>query len=72
MIRINLLSEGRRPVVARKAKPTLSLGGQDPIEATFNSGFWCFDLICSSVFQTLVPQISSAGRISTLSSIICR
>ena len=30
MIRINLLSEGRRPVVARKAKPTLSLGGQDP------------------------------------------
>lgn len=30
MIRINLLSEGRRPVVARKAKPKLSLGDQDP------------------------------------------
>lgn len=30
MIKINLLSEGRRPVVARKAKPTLNLGGQDP------------------------------------------
>jgi type IV pilus assembly protein PilN len=30
MIRINLLSEGRRPVVARKTAPSLSLGGQDP------------------------------------------
>ncbi len=30
MIRINLLSEGRRPVVARKAKTKLSLGDQDP------------------------------------------
>lgn len=30
MIRINLLSEGRRPVVARKARPKLSLGDQDP------------------------------------------
>jgi len=29
MIKINLLSEGRRPVVARKAKPKLGLGGQD-------------------------------------------
>lgn len=30
MIRINLLSEGRRPVVARSAKPKLSFGDQDP------------------------------------------
>lgn len=30
MIRINLLSEGRRPVVARKAKPKLGIGDQDP------------------------------------------
>lgn len=30
MIRINLLSEGRRPVVARKMKPKLSVGDQDP------------------------------------------
>lgn len=30
MIRINLLSEGRRPVVARKAKPKFALGDQDP------------------------------------------
>lgn len=30
MIRINLLSEGRRPVIARKAKPKLSLGDQEP------------------------------------------
>jgi len=30
MIRINLLSEGRRPVVARRAKAALSLGDQDP------------------------------------------
>lgn len=30
MIKINLLSEGRKPVVARKAKPTISFGGQDP------------------------------------------
>jgi len=30
MIRINLLSEGRRPVVARKQRPALALGSQDP------------------------------------------
>lgn len=30
MIRINLLSEGRRPVVARRVRPKLSLGDQDP------------------------------------------
>lgn len=30
MIRINLLAEGRRPVIARKAKPKLALGDQDP------------------------------------------
>ncbi len=30
MIRINLLSEGRRPVVARKSRPKISIGDQDP------------------------------------------
>ena len=30
MIRINLLSEGRRPVVARKTRPKITLGDQDP------------------------------------------
>ena len=30
MIRINLISEGRRPVVARKAKPKIPIGDQDP------------------------------------------
>ena len=30
MIRINLLSEGRRPVVARRQRPKLALGDQDP------------------------------------------
>lgn len=30
MIRINLISEGRRPVVARKSKPKLAIGDQDP------------------------------------------
>lgn len=30
MIRINLLSEGRRPVVARKSKARSAFGGQDP------------------------------------------
>jgi Tfp pilus assembly protein PilN len=30
MIRINLLSEGRRPVVARRAKARFDFGGQDP------------------------------------------
>ncbi len=30
MIRINLLSEGRRPVVARKKRPKISIGDQDP------------------------------------------
>ncbi|MDA8016970.1 MAG: PilN domain-containing protein [Thermoanaerobaculia bacterium] len=30
MIRINLLSEGRRPVVARSAKPKMGFGDQDP------------------------------------------
>ncbi len=30
MIRINLLSEGRRPVVARRTRPKISIGDQDP------------------------------------------
>ena len=30
MIRINLLSEGRRPVVARKSRARLDIAGQDP------------------------------------------
>ncbi len=30
MIRINLLSEGRRPVVARRTRPKISFGDQDP------------------------------------------
>ena len=38
MIRINLLSEGRRPVVARKAKPKLSFGDQDPSALILGAG----------------------------------
>ncbi|MCP3957556.1 MAG: PilN domain-containing protein [bacterium] len=38
MIRINLLSEGRRPVVARKTRPKISLGDQDPSIFLLGSG----------------------------------
>lgn len=38
MIRINLLSEGRRPVVARKAKPKFSIGDQDPSALILGAG----------------------------------
>ncbi len=51
MIRINLLSEGRRPVVARRAGLDLKFGGQDPsvyflagglIAALLVGGIWWF------------------------------
>ncbi len=38
MIRINLLSEGRRPVVARKTRPKLSFGDQDPSTLILGAG----------------------------------
>lgn len=38
MIRINLLSEGRRPVVARKTRPKLSFGDQDPSVLILGTG----------------------------------
>ena len=38
MIRINLLSEGRRPVVARKTKPKFSIGDQDPSAFILGAG----------------------------------
>ena len=38
MIRINLLSEGRRPVVARSAKPKLGFGDQDPSSIILAAG----------------------------------
>ncbi len=38
MIKINLISEGRKPVVARKAKPKLSFGDQDPSALILGAG----------------------------------
>ncbi len=49
MIRINLLSEGRRPVVARKTRPKISLGDQDP-SLFFLSGGLVVGLLIAAVW----------------------
>lgn len=67
MIRINLLSEGRRPVVARKQRPKLSLGGQDPSAYILGTGIfigllvvgvWWFNL--NSKIRAVDGQIGRA------------
>lgn len=58
MIRINLLSEGRRPVVARKAKPSLSLGGQDPNNLLLFAGILLGVLLAGGWWWILHSELS--------------
>lgn len=62
MIRINLLSEGRRPVVARRTRPTLSLGGQDPSVYLLGAGLVLGLLVSGLFWFWLSMQISAKDR----------
>lgn len=55
MIRINLLSEGRRPAVARKTGAKLSLGGVDP-SLLFLAGGLALGLIVGGVLYFLAKS----------------
>jgi type IV pilus assembly protein PilN len=65
MIRINLLSEGRRPVVARRQRPKLALGDQDPSIYFLTGGLILGLLIVGVQFFRLSSRISDLdGQIS--------
>ncbi len=65
MIRINLLAEGRRPVIARKAKPKFSLGDQDPSAYILAAGILLAALIAGGQWFLLSREIKGLdGRIS--------
>lgn len=59
MIRINLLSEGRRPVVARSAKPKLSFGDQDPSLIILGIGLVVGLLVAGGWWWQLNGQVNS-------------
>jgi type IV pilus assembly protein PilN len=69
MIRINLLSEGRRPVVARKTRPKISFGDQDPslfflsggliLGALISGGWW---MLRNAKINEVDAQIRVAQR----------
>ena len=60
MIRINLISEGRRPVVARKAKPKLSLGDQDPALFMLAGGAILGVLIALGLYLSVNSELKKA------------
>ncbi|HEX9735209.1 MAG TPA: PilN domain-containing protein [Thermoanaerobaculia bacterium] len=62
MIKINLLAEGRRPVVARKAKPTLALGGQDPNNLLVVAGFVLGALAVGGWWYQLNAELTARQR----------
>lgn len=62
MIKINLLAEGRRPVVARKAKPALSLGGQDPNNLLLFAGFVLGALVVGGWWFQLNSELTARQR----------
>jgi len=62
MIKINLLSEGRRPVVARKAKPTLNLGGQDPNNLLLVAGMILGLLVAGGWWYVTDAEAKEVGR----------
>lgn len=62
MIKINLLSEGRRPVVARKAKPTLNLGGQDPNNLLLIAGMILGLLVAGGWWYITDAEAKSVAR----------
>ncbi len=57
MIRINLLSEGRRPVVARRTRPKISIGDQDPSLYFLSSGLVLGLLIAGGWWFILNRQV---------------
>lgn len=69
MIRINLISEGRRPVVARKAKAKVNLGEQDPsllflggaviLGVLVALGWW---LLLNNQLKGVQQEIAAANR----------
>lgn len=59
MIRINLLSEGRRPVVARRAKAAFSLGDQDPSVLLLATGLVLGMLVGGGLWWHKSSQIAS-------------
>jgi type IV pilus assembly protein PilN len=61
MIRINLISEGRRPVVARKARPKMSLGGQDPSLMILVAGLVVGLLIGAGWYFTVKSQLEAVN-----------
>lgn len=62
MIKINLLSEGRRPVVARRAKASFDFGGQDPNNLLLIAGFVLGALVAGGWWFKLNSEITSMDR----------
>ncbi|MCG8461662.1 MAG: PilN domain-containing protein [Holophagales bacterium] len=61
MIRINLLSEGRRPVVARKAKSPLSFGDQDPSLIILSAGLVLGLLVAFGWYFSVKTKLDRVG-----------
>ncbi len=61
MIRINLLSEGRRPVVARKKRPKISIGDQDPSIFFLGGGLVIGALIAGGWWMTANNKIKAVN-----------
>lgn len=62
MIKINLLSEGRRPVVARRAKASIDFGGQDPNNVLLIAGLVLGAVIAGGWWFKLNQQIQAMDR----------
>lgn len=60
MIRINLISEGRRPVVARKARSKIAIGDQDPSLFYLAGGLVLGLLLAGGLFLFFSAKLSSA------------
>ena len=62
MIKINLLSEGRRPVVARKSKASFDFGGQDPNNALLLAGVVLGALVAGAWWYRLNAEMQEYDR----------
>jgi type IV pilus assembly protein PilN len=62
MIKINLLSEGRRPVVARRAKASFDFGGQDPNNLLLIAGLVLGALVAGGWWYKLNAEINAMDR----------
>lgn len=63
MIKINLLSEGRRPVVARRTKASLSIGGRDPNNVLLIAGLVLGALIAGAWWYRLNSELHEKQRL---------